>query len=410
MTDQDNNGRIWGVVWTEVFPWLIIFRTFRIAISFRLLVLGMVGMMAMLFGAYFIGWGFSGDTVKEGRSASTGAGVIQETNWFSHVFGYDSNVGWMIQKDKEGVQVVQNKFDRIDKKHPEITAIWQHFLLPFELASLSRYWLQNLGYCVTIGLWTVLVWGFFGTAIARSAAVQLVSGGRLSFREMFSFSLTKWRASFAAPLLPFIGMALLAIPILLLSLILRLGILAWLGAIAWPIALIAGIMIATLMLGLIFGWPLMISAIAVEGSDCFDALSRTYAYVYQRPLPYLFYGGVAFLFGTLGWFFLVFFVELVTEVTQWIANWVVLDGNYSMADEGPFQIIRAWVVMFKLLVLGFSATYFWSASVAIYLLLRRDTDAVELDEIYNQSEAIPRGLPKIVTDPQGAPVVVEEED
>ena len=162
------------------------------------------------------------------------------------------------------------------------------------------------------------------------------------------------------------------------------------------------------MLGLIFGWPLMISAIATEGSDSFDALSRTYAYIYQRPLHYLFYVCLAILFGMLGWFFLVFFANFALETTQWIANWVVLGANgESAALRGSFAVIRCWNVIFKLLIMGFSATYFWTAAVAIYLLLRRDTDAVELDEVYIPSEATPRGLPKIVTDEQGAPAVEE---
>ena len=46
---------------------------------------------------------------------------------------------------------------------------------------------------------------------------------------------------------------------------------------------------ALLLLGLAFGWPLMWATISTEGTDSFDALSRSYAYVFQRPLRYLFY-------------------------------------------------------------------------------------------------------------------------
>ena len=409
MTDRDNNGRVWGIVWNEVFPWIIIFRTFRIAISFRLLVLGAAGMIAMLIGSYMICWPYGGDNKEgDGRSASTASVVIQETDWHSHLFGYDYNVGWKTKKNSDGVQIVHSRKNKFDQNDPEVTAIWNFFVLPFELATLSRYEIKNLGCSVSIGIWTILVWAFLGTAISRAAVVQLVTGGRMSIREMLFFALVKWRAAFAAPLLPLIGMLFLAIPVLLLGLLLRLGFLAWIGAVAWPIAILSGVVIAILMLGLIFGWPLMISAIATEGSDSFDALSRTYAYIYQRPLHYLFYVCLAILFGMLGWFFLVFFANFALETTQWIANWVVLGANgESAALRGSFAVIRCWNVIFKLLVMGFSATYFWTAAVAIYLLLRRDTDAVELDEVYIPSEATPRGLPKIVTDEQGAPAVEE---
>ena len=44
-----------------------------------------------------------------------------------------------------------------------------------------------------------------------------------------------------------------------------------------------------LAVGLAAGWPLMWPTISSEGTDAFDALSRSYAYVYQRPLAYLLY-------------------------------------------------------------------------------------------------------------------------
>lgn len=406
MTDRENNGRIWGVVWSELFPWLILFRTFRIAISFRLLVLGATGMMAMLFGAYAILWYFAGDTSEEKHILSAFAVEIQNTDWFSHVFGYDANAGWVVTENSDGVQVVAPRPHRFNEAMPQILAVWEHFELPFHLSMRSGHRFRNFFCCVAVGLWGILVWGFFGTAISRSAAVHLVSGGRTSFRETLDFGFSKWRAGFAAPFLPCVGILLLAMPILLLGLLLRLGFLAWIGAVAWPIALVAGFVITILLLGLIFGWPLMLSAIAVEGSDCFDSLSRTYAYIYQRPLHYLFYVVIAFLFGVLCWYFVLFFANLMIETTRWIANWIMVWISVDDSSiRGPLGVIRVWEMMFKLLVMGFSATYFWSAATAIYLLLRRDTDAVELDEIYTESEAAPRGLPKIVTDEKGAPAV-----
>ena len=130
MTDRDNNGRVWGIVWNEVFPWIIIFRTFRIAISFRLLVLGAAGMIAMLIGSYMICWPYGGDNKGgDGRSASTASVVIQETDWHSHLFGYDYNVGWKTKKNSDGVQIVHSRKNKFDQNDPEVTAIWDFFVL-----------------------------------------------------------------------------------------------------------------------------------------------------------------------------------------------------------------------------------------------------------------------------------------
>ena len=62
-----------------------------------------------------------------------------------------------------------------------------------------------------------------------------------------------------------------------------------LAGLVWPLALVGGLLMGIFMLGLVFGWPLMWGAISTEGTDSFDALSRSYSYVYQRPYHYLFY-------------------------------------------------------------------------------------------------------------------------
>jgi hypothetical protein len=389
------------VVWSEIFPWLIIFRTFRIAISFRMLIFGAVGMMAMLFGSYAIRWCFSGETAAENRSAAAFAEEIQETDWYAYVFGYDFNVGWVAPEGERGVGVLPPQPHRFSKNVPQVHTVWTHFGLPFELSRWSSCRFRDFLCCIAVGVWIVFVWGFFGTTLSRASAVYLINGGRMSFREMVCFGLSKWRAGFAAPLLPLLGMLLLALPILLLGLLLRLSFLAWVGAIAWPIALLAGFVITILLLGLIFGWPLMLSAIAVEDSDSFDSLSRTYAYIYQKPLHYLFYVVMALFFGTLCWYGVLYFANLMLEVTQWVGNWIVLGTDIGKTSE----VIRTWEAIFRLLVLGFSATYFWSAITSIYLLLRRNVDAVEMDQITMRNESPLRTLPKIVTDDQGAPAV-----
>ena len=57
---------------------------------------------------------------------------------------------------------------------------------------------------------------------------------------------------------------------------------------------------AILTIGLAAGWPLMAPTVSTEGTDTFDALSRSYAYVYQRPLAYLLYAVAATIIGILG--------------------------------------------------------------------------------------------------------------
>ena len=69
-------------------------------------------------------------------------------------------------------------------------------------------------------------------------------------------------------------------------------------------------------------------------------------------------------------------------------------------------MIHFWAGCVKLLAVGYLFSYFWTASTAVYFLLRRDVDHTEMDEVFldaDQSEPSPE-LPIIGKDPADAPV------
>src|SRR5207248_2453545 len=89
------------------------------------------------------------------------------------------------------------------------------------------------------------------------------------------------------------------------------------------------------LVGLI-GWPLMNATISVEGSDSFDALSRSYSYVYQAIWHYLWYGLVALFYGMA----LVFFVGLMASLIIFLPKWAVsttpgIGSNDPKSDREP---------------------------------------------------------------------------
>ena len=65
----------------------------------------------------------------------------------------------------------------------------------------------------------------------------------------------------------------------------------------------------------------MWATISSEGTDSFDAISRSYAYAFQRPLHYLFYALVAVVLGVLGWLLVSNFAAGVVYITYWAASW-----------------------------------------------------------------------------------------
>ena len=67
MLDRDG-GIIRAVAWSEICPWLSIFRTFRLAIGFRALLMGAVAILITVIGWSLMGWMFS---VTENEKPST---------------------------------------------------------------------------------------------------------------------------------------------------------------------------------------------------------------------------------------------------------------------------------------------------------------------------------------------------
>ena len=279
--------------------------------------------------------------------------------------------------------------------------------------------LRNFLSLLLSSLYSLAVWAYFGAAISRVAAVQLATGEHVGWGAALRWAGTKWLAYFAAPLLPMIGVAVAVLPILVLGLLMRTDFLAALAALIWPLVLIGGFVMAVLLAGVMFGWPLMWATISVEGTDSFDALNRTYAYVFQRPARYLFYVIVAALIGWLGWFVVENFAAGVIWLATWAASWgaggpriqalTVGSDDASGLAHAATWLIAFWSGCVKLLAIGYSFGYLGVASTAIYYQLRRDVDARETDEVFLDADASEEkfGLPKLQKDAAGAPEIVE---
>lgn len=398
----DEKGTLRAVKWSEIFPWLSLSRVFRLAISARLLLLGALGVLLVQLGWYV-------------------AGVL--------LVQRDATVcPWL-----EVVSVVPNRpgLPAWDLDRPESISgaavqltgpmylVWSQVSSP--VAQLFRLdgGVAVFAYAPVALAWMLLVWSLIGSAITRTAAVRLAADEQLSWSLTLGHVKSKWRAYFAAPLFPLAGVLLAALPMGLLGLLLRLDIGVLLLSLVWFLYLFGGLVMAVLLLGLMFGWPLMWATISTEGTDSFDALSRSYAYVFQRPLHYLFYAIVAGIIGLLGWVLVYNFAASVVALAYWGASWGAGAERVALIGAGtnPFgpignagiAIVHFWTGLVKLLAVGYLYSFFWVAATAIYLLLRQEVDATELDEVFLDDEAEDEqagyALPPLATDEQGAPEV-----
>lgn len=274
----------------------------------------------------------------------------------------------------------------------------------------ATYPIYSLIYIVA----ALAIWSVLGGAICRIAALHAAREEKISIKTALSFSLSKFIGFFTAPLLP-LGV------IVLLGLMLALGGLIgaipavgeWIVAILFFLALMLGLVIAFLTIGLIGGAPLMWPTIAVEGSDSFDAISRSFSYTFQRPFRYGLYWLVAAVYGTICYLFVRLFAFITLLAVHFWVGWPMAAAgreNYAAgagkldvmwakptfdAFYGPWQsqamsgsetgaavVLAGWVYLVIGVVAAFGICFFFSAATNIYYLLRRKVDATDLDDVY----------------------------
>jgi hypothetical protein len=413
-----------AIRWSEIFPWLSIAKSFRLAVTLRLITFGAAAVLLTLVGWWTIACLFA----HEGAPNSSWSGAFQnQSAWqvIDHTVPDRPFARWSPSVPNPAQpEPLDASGLRIHTWSPMFHT-WAVLSQPvWRILSLQS---PTLGESLTVGdffslllsaLWSLAVWAYFGAAISRVAAVQLATGEQVGWGAALRWAGAKWVAYVSAPLLPMIGVTVAVLPILVLGLLMRSGLLAVLAALIWPLVLVGGFVMAVLLLGVLTGWPLMWATISVEGTDSFDALNRTYSYVFQRPLRYFFYVIVAALIGWLGWIVVENFAASVIWLASWAASWGAGSTRIEELTTGSGQSglaqTAAWLIAFwggwvKLAAIGYSFSYFGVASTSIYYLLRRDVDARESDEVFLDADTSEEkfGLPKIQKDAVGAPEIVE---
>jgi hypothetical protein len=260
---------------------------------------------------------------------------------------------------------------------------------------------------------SLAVWALFGGAIHRMSALHAAREEKISIVQALAFALGKWPSFFTAPLIP-------------LGVVFVLGGLVVFGGFVlgnWPyvgaplvgifffLALALGVAIAFVLIGLVSGLGLMYPTIAVEGSDSFDAFSRSFAYVYGRPWHAGLYALTALVYGAVCYLFVRLFAFLALSATYMFMRWGVWTGGEALNETDKIPVIWRkptwdslygnfnwdamsggetigavfiwlWVALVAAVVGAFLLSYVSSSSTIIYYLLRRKVDATDLDDVY----------------------------
>ena len=269
---------------------------------------------------------------------------------------------------------------------------------------------QHFVYFVFFGAFFFIVWAIFGGAIARIAAIHVSRDEKPSIRSALRFSAGKFFSFLCAPVIPLIIIGVVGLIVAIGGLLLYVP---FIGEIAvgvfYFLALAGGFVMTLVTVGTIGGINLMFPTIASEGSDSFDAISRSFSYVYNRPWRMFWYTCVSIAYGALTFLFVRIFIFLMLGFTHHFTGLLVVkEGNAGgPAFQGIWPGSKLWNLTYSVNHLSLTSgqriaaffvalwvflaiaalgayviTYYFSSSAIVYFLMRREVDATEMDDVY----------------------------
>lgn len=266
-------------------------------------------------------------------------------------------------------------------------------------------------YCIILLAIMLAVFSVAGGAICRIAALQFARGEKPGLSEALRFGIKKFTSFFTVPLAPLGIIIFIGFFIFLLGLV---GNIPWAGkpimVIFMVLALIAGGLIAVILIGTVAGFNLMFPAVAYDNADCFDAISRAFSYIFTKPWRMGLYTVLAAVYGAICYMFVRLFAFLLLCVTYFSLQLGVLGNNNKLTEIWPdkpifthliaqpnweklneLQSLGTFLVYIMLmavviLVVAFTVSFYFSANTVIYSLMRKAVDNTALEDIYTPTE------------------------
>ncbi len=272
-------------------------------------------------------------------------------------------------------------------------------LASFRNALASEPALRPL-FALTITLTFWAIWAYFAGAISRIAAVEIARDESIETKEALKFAASKYRSLVCSPIAVLIAIVFFGACNAIFGLLGRipLGIGQLLVSVPLILALFSGFLMALLLVGLVCAWPLMIPTVCVEGTDSFDAISRSLSYLYARPWRYLWCKLVSVVYGIPCIAFVALFTLLFVHLGLWAGRLGMGSSTFNelatfcrSAELPATALGKAGAVIFSLWILitaacipGYAISYFLTQTTTTYLILRKAEDGTEMTEVYEE--------------------------
>lgn len=280
----------------------------------------------------------------------------------------------------------------------------------------SWLWSTHTTFTVLYALGLLAVWSLLGGAVARSAALGATINKTPSITHAVLFAYRRWPTFAVAPLIPVILVAALAVLLLVGGFVFfNVPGLDVVGGLVFVVALVVGLAMAMTLAISIGGVGLVYPAVAVEGTDAFDAFTRSYSYVWAHPWRWLFYTVVSLVYGAITYLFVGAVIFLTLWLVQYCVGMGVIGHNAAGLDrfvaimprprlghltydmdltalpwytKASAVVVRIWVNLFIALLAAYAVSFYLTSQTWIYLLLRRVGDGAAFDEVHTELEPV----------------------
>jgi hypothetical protein len=239
---------------------------------------------------------------------------------------------------------------------------------------------NGLAQKVFVAGWNVIVWSLIGGLLLRRSLVELGTQSTIGWSDCFRTVGNRLASLFWSILLPWSMVLAIALPLMVICGVARLGIVGnWIATAMLGLMLILLLQAGWAMLHGILGFPLAMAGVLAERKgDAFEGYSRSSAYLFQKPFTLavaLLVGTVAGVVGT-----------LMTTLAGWLASRLLAALLLRLGPAGdpgmPLSLLTGWIDAWPFWFgLAFAFSFFWTSAAALYLILRKEIDSTEYEEI-----------------------------
>lgn len=252
---------------------------------------------------------------------------------------------------------------------------------PWEIVSSSSKWWMSFFIIVLFACFAVV-----GGAISRSAACDFAADVRISMGQSLAFAMKRMVSLIGAVLVPLVIVWILCLAMAGIGyLLFQWGVVNLFGGIFYFLFLIGSFIAAIVSIAYYFGAPMLAPAVAVEGTDAYDAVQRAYAYVFSKPVKLLLYGAVLIVAGVIAVSLVSTVVQYLISIAQYTTNSLARAGDGAATRGVSVWFVNFWHGIPIGMVSAFVLSYFFSAGTVLYLAMRRAADGQEMDEVWMPS-------------------------